>query len=553
MHGGEGHLPGPEDRIDENAGCYPRAARTGSTAAGATLRMDPMAPVREQPDAGEVLRTLRRYKLRIAVVALVALAAALTFSFLQDPVYEATAEVVVRQPGASSPFAGLASPASDPARVLGTEIRVIKGPEVRIGAQARLGGTPPKVSAVAAPDADVIRITTRDGVAARAAAAANAYAESYLDLRQREALDAFAKLNRDLQAGISDLQRQIDTATGPERDALLQAQGGFRQKLAEAQVGGNLGTSGARIVQPAVEPTSPISPTPVRTGVLAGLSGLLLGVGVALLSGRLDQSVRSKEDLERATPGLFTLGMLPKVHAPKKGEPPRLLTLHDPRSPTAEAHRALLASLQFLNHEEPARVIQITSPSTGDGKTTIVANLGVAMALAGQRVAVVCCDLRRPNLHEFFGVGNGVGLSTVLSGQAPLSSALQSVEQLPGLVVLPSGPPPPNPTELLGSKRTGQVLKSLLTVVDVVIIDCPPVLPVADALVLASQVNSSLLVCRAGKTSRKRLTRARELMLQVEAPLVGTILNGVPLEDSDTGAYYDEDERRGGTSTAVPG
>lgn len=509
--------------------------------------MDPMAPVRDQLDVGDVLRTLRRYKLRIAIVAAAALAAALTFSYLQDPVYEATAELVVRQPGSSS--VGL--PPIDPTRLLGTEIRVIKGPEVRAGAQGKLGSPPPKVTAVAASDADVIRITTRDRVAARSAAAANAYAESYLDIRRQEALDALASLNRDLQAGIGELQRQIDAATGAERDALLQAQGGFRQKLAEAQVGGTASLSGARVVQPAVEPSSPVSPTPVRTGVLAGLSGLVLGMGVALLSDRLDQSVRSKEDLERATSGLFTLGMLPMFDAPKPGEPPRILTLHDPRSATAEAHRALLASLQFLNHEEPARVIQITSPSLGDGKTTVVANLGVAMALAGQRVAVVSCDLRRPSLHQFFGVSNAIGLSTVLSGQAPLSAALQAVEQLPALVLLPSGPAPPNPTELLGSKRTGQVLRSLLAVVDVVIIDCPPVLPVADALVLSAQASSSLLVCRVGKTSRKRLSRARELMLQVEAPLVGAVLNGVPLKDSDAGAYDYKDEAWAATSAAV--
>lgn len=498
--------------------------------------MDLMAPGSEQPEANDLLRNVRRFKFRILAVTAVAVAAAATFSWVQAPVYEASAEVVVRQSGSPSLFSGLSSQPTDPERLLGTEIRVVRGPEVRAAVQSRLGGAPPKVAVQAATDADVIRITARGGHAHRSSTVANAYADSYLEFRQREAMEAFVKVNRDLQAAINDFQGQIEKATGTERDTLLQAQGGFRQKLAEAQVGGTLGTGGARVIQPATDPTSPVSPTPVRTSVLALFSGLILGVGVALLSGYLDESVRSKEDLERAAPGLVTVGLLP-LAADAKGGPSRVLTLHDPRSATAEAFRALRTSVQFLHPEEPARMIQITSPSPGDGKTTVVANLAVAMALAGQRVAVVCCDLRRPNLHKLFGLTNDVGLSSVIIGHSTLSASLQAVDGMPSLVVLSAGPPPPNPAELLGSKRAAQVLDSLLAVVDVVVIDCPPVLPVTDALVVSSRVDATLLVCRAKATSRKRIARAVELLHQVEAPLLGTILNGVAVQDSDIGPY----------------
>ena len=188
--------------------------------------------------------------------------------------------------------------------------------------------------------------------------------------------------------------------------------------------------------------------------------------------------------------------------------------------------------------------IQITSPVAGDGKTTTLANLGVAFARAGQQVALVCCDLRRPSLHEFFGLTNDVGFTSVLLGKVPLTAALQEVPEQDRLYVLASGPLPPNPSELLASRRAREVLASLRVEADIVLIDSPPVLPVSDALVIAGLVDLTVLVCAAGRTSAKEATRAIEALAQVDAALAGVILNGEGSE-SDYGAKYGYDSPNG--------
>ena len=181
--------------------------------------------------------------------------------------------------------------------------------------------------------------------------------------------------------------------------------------------------------------------------------------------------------------------------------------------------------------------MQVTSPSSGEGKTTIVANLGVALAQAGQRVVIVCCDLRRPRLHTFFGFDNEVGLTSVMLRQSRLNAALRTVDPQFPLYVLTSGPTPPNPATLLASPRAASLFGTLRDQADYVILDCPPILPVADGLVVSSYADLSLIVCRAGKTSQQSLTRAAALMQQVNAPVAGMILNGIAVEDSYTDSY----------------
>ncbi|MDQ4088940.1 MAG: CpsD/CapB family tyrosine-protein kinase [Actinomycetota bacterium] len=173
------------------------------------------------------------------------------------------------------------------------------------------------------------------------------------------------------------------------------------------------------------------------------------------------------------------------------------------------------------------RTIQITSPNAAEGKTTTVANLAVALARAGERVVIVSCDLRRPRIHEFFGLPNDVGFMSVVLGEMPLSAALQSVPGEARLQLLATGPIPANPSELLSSNRSGQVLDALRKEFSVVLIDCPPVLPVTDAAVLSSKVDGTLLVVTVGTTTGKQVTRSLELLRQVGAPIIGTVLNGV--------------------------
>jgi capsular exopolysaccharide synthesis family protein len=176
----------------------------------------------------------------------------------------------------------------------------------------------------------------------------------------------------------------------------------------------------------------------------------------------------------------------------------------------------------------------MTSPSAGEGKTTIIANLGVCLAQAGQRVIIACCDLRRPRLHEFFGLDNAVGFTSVLLGQMPAFAALQPVAGEPNLSILASGPLPSNPSELLSTDRAAEVLAALRGEADIVLIDSPPLLPVTDAAVLTRLVDGTVLVVTVGSTTRKQISQALEVLGQVDAPLIGTVLNNVSAE----GSYY---------------
>jgi non-specific protein-tyrosine kinase len=214
-----------------------------------------------------------------------------------------------------------------------------------------------------------------------------------------------------------------------------------------------------------------------------------------------------------------------------------VISLVEPTSSAAEAYRALRTSIQFLGLERPVRKLQVTSPSAEEGKTTTVANLGVALAAAGQRVVIVCCDLRRPRIHEFFGLSNEVGLTSVLLGRTSAEEACQRVPQLERLSLLASGPLPANPSEILLSSQTAGLLETIQSNADVVLLDCPPVLPITDAAALSPHVDATLVVASADNTSGRVVARALEVLEQVGAPIVGTVLNGVAVDDVYGYAY----------------
>jgi capsular exopolysaccharide synthesis family protein len=161
-----------------------------------------------------------------------------------------------------------------------------------------------------------------------------------------------------------------------------------------------------------------------------------------------------------------------------------------------------------------------------EGKTTTAANLGVALARAGKRVVMVDWDLRRPRIETFFGVDNSVGFTNVVVGDTSLADAVQRVPNEPRLAVLPSGPTPPNPSELLTTKRASDILRALGEEADYVIVDCPPLLPVTDAIIVAGMADATILVVTANSTTKRQAARAVELLRQIDAPIVGSVLNG---------------------------
>jgi capsular exopolysaccharide synthesis family protein len=214
-----------------------------------------------------------------------------------------------------------------------------------------------------------------------------------------------------------------------------------------------------------------------------------------------------------------------------------LITISDPRSAVSEAYRTLRTNLQFAAVGGALHTLVVTTPSANEGKSTTVANLAVAFAQGGKKVIVVDADLRRPALHELFGVDGGTGVSNALLDEAlRVNPPLINVPGVEGLRLLPAGAIPPNPAELLGSAELEGLIERLKTMADMVLFDAPPVLPVTDAAILAKRTDGILLVLQAGKTKREHAARAKSLLEQVGARIVGTALTNARV-DSSIGGY----------------
>ncbi|HYN88068.1 MAG TPA: CpsD/CapB family tyrosine-protein kinase [Ardenticatenaceae bacterium] len=207
-----------------------------------------------------------------------------------------------------------------------------------------------------------------------------------------------------------------------------------------------------------------------------------------------------------------------------------LVTLSNPRSALSEAYRSLRTNLEFAGLTGPLHSVVITSPGPGEGKSTTLANLAVTMAQAGRRTIVVDADLRRPSQHTLFGLAQEPGLTSMFIDAALRAAPPLQATEVEGLWLLASGPQPPNPAELLASPPMGEVIAALTARADIVLFDAPPVVAVTDAAVLASKVDGVLLVIQAGKTKRDQAARAKTLLEQVHARVVGTALTNVKLE-----------------------
>lgn len=286
------------------------------------------------------------------------------------------------------------------------------------------------------------------------------------------------------------------------------------------------------VVEPAQASRYPIRPRVPQDTLLAGVVGLLLSLGVIFLVEYLDDTLKSPQDLHQSL-GLAALGVVGQI----KGQPyPEKLVAHkEPFAPESEAYRMIRSNIQFMAVDRPIKAIMVTSATSGEGKTLTAANLGVVMAQAGLKTIIVDTDLRRPMQHQVFHVPNMEGLTNLLrSPQLEVNGHLANTE-IENLQVLTSGEIPPNPSELLGSQRMGQLLDRLSELADVLIFDSPPVLAVADATILSTRVDGLVLVTEAGQTRRDAARQAIDHLQQAGATLLGGVLNRVPHK---RGGYY---------------
>jgi capsular exopolysaccharide synthesis family protein len=351
----------------------------------------------------------------------------------------------------------------------------------------------------------------------------------------RAAQDQEASLQRDLEAAKRDVMAVNRKAV--EYGTLKRDVDGHRQLLQElasrnkeTSLETELRTTSLRVVERAEVPRSPVLPRRLWNFEMAVLLGLGLGVGLSILFEHMDNTVKTPEDVKVELKLPF-LGMIPEVPATEAApsdEAPAPLVMRDPKSAVAEGYRVLRTNLIFSSAESSGRVLMISSANPGEGKTTTVANLATSLAENGARVLAVDADLRRPTIHQHFGLAKSPGLSDLIVGKVPPTQVIQGT-RLPRLSVLPCGYIPPNPSELLGSESMRDIIATLRKRYDWVLIDAPPILAMADTPVLCPFVDGVVLVVWAETCTRPAVERAVDQVVRVGGKITGVVLNKVNL------------------------
>jgi succinoglycan biosynthesis transport protein ExoP len=296
----------------------------------------------------------------------------------------------------------------------------------------------------------------------------------------------------------------------------------WAQVAAANELARQTGVDTASILDPAPVPGGPTGPNLRRNLLLGALMGLALGAVLASLLHYVDNTIRTGEDVARLA-GLPVLGSVMKLSRSEAG-PSHLIGAANSRSPAAEAYRAIRTNLQFTTAAQRCRSILVTSPGRGEGRSTTAANLAVVLAQAGKRVVLVSSDLRQPKLHLMLGTAGEPGLSELLAGGQGDAVALLRQTREANLRLLPSGAPPPNPTELLESPRLAQILQQLADVCDAVVLDSPPVLSAADATILGARADGVILVAEAGRTRGDALQRSVATLIHGAATILGVVI-----------------------------
>jgi capsular exopolysaccharide synthesis family protein len=495
----------------------------------------------------QLLSFARRRFWIVVVVAALGGALGLGVSLASPAVYAASSELVVTRQSTSQ-----TGTAVDPVRYAQTQIELIKSGPVRkevdgrLGSQAKDVGT---VSAAAVGGSDVIRVTVESSKPKVAKKAADTYADAYVAIRDDRAQRLMNAASGDLAKRVLDTQKQLATLdtriaalqnTTPrdtteierqtvQRDLVATQYDALSVKYQATLLDVALAKGDVETAARAALPTQPVRPKIAQNVVLGIVLGLLAGFTLALLTEYLADRITSREDLERVRPEVSVLGEIPLAKASSTRRGARVVSIENPATPLAEAYRALRMSVQVAAGNEPLSLL-VTSTAAAEGTTTTVVNLGTTMARAGKRVMLVDLDFRNPAFVDVLDLPGSVGVTSVLLGDTQLSDAFRKVPVNGGvpMLVMPSGPVPSNPGQLVEGGGLIDLMESLRKSADIVIVDAPPVLEVADALVLSPLVDGVILVAGAGVTRRRDLKRAASLIRQSQGSLLGVVVNYAP-------------------------
>lgn len=503
----------------------------------------------------QYLSVLRKWWWLIVLVGIVAGAASYYATSQMPRLYQATAKVMVGESyQKANPTAGDIATGSVLAETyiqLVETTAVLTAAKEELGTGLSVGELRGAVSASTIPRTQFLEVRATDTNPNRAAAIANAVANQLILLgpsssnadlvKQREFVRGqISELESKIQAAeteIAQLEESIKTTTSVReasdkrtdidrlRGQIAQYQQNYTQFINFLAPSSQNTLS---ILEPAEPPFGPFSPNIFLNVTLAVVIGVIAATAVAFLIEYLDDTLKSKEDVSRVL-GASTLGEIGVM----RGKNDRLITATEPRSANAEAYRILRSNISFSSVDKPIETILVTSASPSEGKSITAANLAVTMAQAGYRTVLLDCDLRKPTQHRIFNVSNDAGLTNSLLAHANLNSFFRPT-RVENLRLLTTGPLPPNPAELLGSRSMSNLLGVLQSEADVIVIDSPPVLAVTDSAVLARMSDGVLLVIESGKTKRESAQRAKEALDQAGARLLGIVLNRMPIK----GGYY---------------
>jgi succinoglycan biosynthesis transport protein ExoP len=509
------------------------------------------------------VRVLRRRMWLILAAVVLITGSAVFLTLRQKPLYQSSSQVLLKYQNLAANLTGIqdfSGVYQDPTRIAETQTKIATSPGVAkltIKAASLAGMTPGEFLAHAAvsvePDSDILDFQFTDRSPDRAVRIATEFARQYIVYRKALDTAAIALALSEAEARINQLKAANQTnSTLYER--LVESEQQLRTMEA-------LQTANASVLREA-DGAAKIQPRPVRNGILGFFLGLMLGLGLAFFREALDTRLRSASEVGERL-GLPLLARLPEPPRPLRTRQ-RLVMRDKPQSGQAEAFRMLRTNLEFVNLERGARTIMVVSALQGEGKTTTAANLAVALARAGRRVALVDLDLRRPTLHNYFQLGIQPGLTDVALGHAGLDEAIARVAltaanegesertddpvaraaeagtaaltngrpKVDGwLEVLPAGLIPPDPGEFVNTHALTELLRDLRERADLVIIDTPPLLSVGDTMVLSAHVDAMIVVARISLIRRPSITELRRVLDSCRASKLGFVLAAADLEE----------------------
>jgi Mrp family chromosome partitioning ATPase/capsular polysaccharide biosynthesis protein len=528
----------------------------GNNAGSTQTRATDLGPsyVPESEGSGLALRgyldVLRRRKWVIIALVVVATGAAFFYSWRQPKQYAASASLIYeKQVDLSNPLTGQSyTDPNERAVQLSSVSGILTSPDMKARADAQLETNGEAVSGftvTAAPIIDesdvngaytssMVRVTATSQDPKLAAAAANAYALTFVEYRKET-------VRQQIQNAIDAVNAKMDTYQGNAKkstDYLV-----LQQRQQDLQLLRSTATGNFRMLVPATVPDTPFAPKPVRNALLGLVAGFIIAIGLAFLLEQFDTRLRKTDEVA----GLLRmpiLGRIPRISHKLLTEG-AVVALKHPDGNVAEAFRLVRTNLEFMAVDQELTSALVTSCVQGEGKSVAVANMAVTMAIAGKKVVVVDADLRRPRQHTYFGLRNEHGVSTVVSGQDKLADALQPVgvaylERAPSvsgfsdwaggagarsrLYVLSSGPIPPNPGEMVASQRFASIIERLQDEADLVLVDTPAMLPVGDTSAIAARVGGLVFLVDMRVVKRPQLQAAAEQLMRLPTNLLGTII-----------------------------